>query len=464
MSFKKVLSFSLVLSSFVSVFCFGAIRSINVFTGVPQIADVGAKYGGFGDIAANLIAAVEMKQRHPEIEIRLLVTSSSQRLYRNVPTSNEIMKIMVPSLNPEKKDTPQPYKGIKVIFLSLDFGPILKLADKEKDLKSEMELLLEDLHEIVPPSDLNINFSHFPESGDLLRVNTSLAIGVEEVSEDKDPILGIDKPTEVLSGFIELTSGPRTLGYPLTKSIGSSRHNKSLIRKWANQKKISLPKSYKPLFIYTSEWEAAQIYIDALEMLDLNGQYVLFSKDYPKLDLSSLPSNVQFVPVSGLPFEVMHAMIYESELSPLVTGDSSLSQAISSANETKSFVYEAPHWKVFSSWRLRAQLAKDLGLKTRALEGMFLNTDVIRGLSRNKIREKGRNLARLLSDKNLQIRLGKAIRKRIPKWDQFSNVLAIADLLSESEEGKKSKELVRPIVSELSKSICSKYALAKSGN
>ncbi len=117
------------------------INVINVFSGAPQAIDGPSKYAGFGDIAANLVAATEIKARYPNKTVRFIVTSAFTRIDPLIPTTDEIVKIMAPLLDPSRKGVVQMHGGVEVVFIPVDFKLVLYSAD---NLKEAEQLFWED--------------------------------------------------------------------------------------------------------------------------------------------------------------------------------------------------------------------------------------------------------------------------------------------------------------------------------
>ncbi len=413
------------------------IQTINVFSGAPQPSDspVGAS-GGFGDVAANLVSSIEIKKRYPQLKVRLLVTSAERRYYPMVPTTIEILKIMVPSLRPEQKGVVQMYQGVEVVFIDYDFGPALD-ENNESNLSENLKDIQMKVPRLVPRADLNVSFSVFPESSLLLRMNAPLAIGVEEQYGDKQRINEVMMANPQQGAYAELASGPDSMGFMLSQDQIPQHEALDMIQTWAQQSGFDLPAGpLRPVIAYTADWHAAQVYVDAIAALPIHKPIVLMVKDLPELDFSALPKEVHIVRIKGMPSDVMKAAIQESVLSPLVTGDISFGQALSSVKAHKTFVYEAPEWKVESSDGAQKNLAKDLGLNPKKLDPMFLKTEILEKLNRSELKSEGARLAKLLGDQSLQKDLFTAVTNRFGQWDLLGNTLRVASDTVELLDGK----------------------------
>lgn len=405
------------------------IHTVNVFSGVPQPSDEGAvRTGGFGDVAANVIGALELKQRFPELQVRLLVTSANTRHDPIVPTTCEILKIMVPSLNPNQKNQVQDFRGVEVIFLDVDFTEALKDLSPLR-MRRTVRQLMRSLSRQVPPSDLNLNFSHFPGASGLLRLNTQLAIGIEEVAGSGKLINETLAPGEDSgkSPFVELSSGPNALGFMLQQTPPDASANQRLIKEWFATQDYTVPENFRVQMAYSAEWQSTQVYINALSNLRVPEEVYLFIKAFPELNTSALPPNIHLIPIRGMPFEVMDAIIYESLISPLVTGDISWGRSLRASTLNKNFVYESPWWKLESSARMRGMLARSMGVRQRELDGLFLRTEVLQKMDQAQLWEKGLQLAHILSNSRLQAKLHGAIIERLADWDVIQNVMVVAD-------------------------------------
>ncbi len=436
------------------------IHTINVFSGAPQPSDLPGATGGFGDVAANLVAATEIKMRHPELKVRLLVTSAAHRYDRFVPTTIEILKIMVPELSPEKKQVSQFYKNIEVVFIDFDFAPAL--SEQTDDHMSEIiNQIGRTLPSLIPRADLNLSFSVFPESSMLLRINAPIALGVEEQYGSKKIVNEVFAADSQLGAYAELASGPNALGFMLSEEQIPHAQAIEKIETWMksngftpNQGKL------RPLIAYTADWRAAQVYIDAIAALPQVSPLVLMVKDLPELDFSGLSKDIQVVRIKAMPSEVMKAAIQESVLSPLVTGDISFGQALSSVRSHKTFVYEAPEWKVESADGAQKNLARDLGLNHQQLSPMFLKTEVLEKLNREELKIEGRRLARLIGDQSFQEGLYAAIRNRSQKWDLLGNTLGIASetlKLAENEQNPKMSFLQTDRIQQTAKYLVQRF-------
>lgn len=463
MYFIKKLIFLLVFLNVVLAFANYPLKTVNVFTGVPQPSDQGPNQsGGFGDVAANVIAATEIKKRHPELTVRLLVTSAEKRYDPKVPTTIEILKIMLPELNPKLKGVPQIYEGVEVIYLKSDFYDLLEETSDRVFVKT-MKRKLDELKSIIPSADLNLNFSHFPESNAIIRINAPLAMGIEEYYSSKSPINFVvsEGKNKVSGEFVEIATGATANGYTFPKMRADRNSNLNTIRTWAKANKIDLPAAeFNHTVAYSAEWQPLQVYINALEFMKPEGELILFIKYFEELDFSALPKNIKVVPLKGVPHKVMAAFIQEAAISPLITGDISFGLALSSTHAAKTFVYEAPWWKVDNAENLKNVLASELKVDLKRIENMFLFTEILREKNRDELREISKNVVVAIQDASLQENVHKFLAGNLEKWDSIGNTLKIAqrylDQVTENDRGGKAAEkdkYVDAVVAELVKKM-----------
>lgn len=444
-----------------------SIKVINVFTGAPQPTDGPTKYAGFGDIAANLVSATEIKARYPDRTVRLIVTTSFDRIDPLIPTTDEIVKIMAPSLDPTRRGVIQIYNGVEVYFTPVNFHGALMIGEKSPKywefLKKQLDRLdsnkvkkmdekVRTLHaqasyywelfklsvklpNTIPSADLNVNFSTYPQSSPVLRVNGKLAIGVEEHYGDYTMVQDIiPKGSQGRGAFLGMASGPYSTGFMLTFNRPNREDSLELIRQWAEKNNQLLPSGeFLPQIAYSAGWQSIQVYLDALAQMELpKKELIVFVKYFPELNFSNLPKSVKVIPVKGLPHEVMSALIQESFYAPLVTGDISYGQALSTVHDGKSLVYESPEWKVDSAIGTKKTLAKDLNINPHVLDPMFLLTDDLEKLDAHGLATKATQVAHFLSNQDLQSKISKAIINRYKTWDIISNTFKVASYLTDS--------------------------------
>jgi hypothetical protein len=350
---------------------------------------------------------------------------------------------MEPDLDPTKTDVIQDLEGVEVIFLGYDFGNALD-ESKSNNLKEAFNDMQARLPSLIPKADLNLNFSYFPDSASVLRINAPLSIGIEELYGDKRPVAHV---LQALNGtaqgnFLELASGPNVIGFILVHGLIPKSEAMSSILNWGQTAGLPVPsESFSPLIAYTAGWQAVQVYMDALAALKPKGAFVLFSKDFPQLDKSVLPENIKFIAFKGMPHKVMKAIIQESPLSPLITGDISLGQALSTLTEEKTVAYEAPEWKLDNSEGIQKKLAQDLKVEPGEISPLFLNVEKLMKLNREELRVQGVNLARVMGNSDLQKRIFESLQERFKKWDLIGNTLDIADGILNNNEASLNKNL-----------------------
>ncbi|MCK6598258.1 MAG: hypothetical protein L6Q37_07825 [Bdellovibrionaceae bacterium] len=128
------------------------IRIVNVISGTPLVSEQDPT-GGFGDIASNLFAARELKKRNPKLEINFIITTqnlSDDDIKYGVRRTDDIMKILVPSLDIHMYDKPQQIEGINFILLPQD-AEAMSYKEYLNQHKSFGRTII--------PSDLSIQFS-----------------------------------------------------------------------------------------------------------------------------------------------------------------------------------------------------------------------------------------------------------------------------------------------------------------
>lgn len=426
------------------------LKVVNVFTGIPQVDDDNPNQtGGFGDVAVNVVMAAELKARHPKLKVRLLVTSFEDRFQPQVLTSNEIIKIMIPNLDPKKKRIPQLYKGVEVVFLDFDFAQLLKKSEKknQKEIPKIPIDWLETLPTLIPPADLNLNFSHYVGGGVILRLGAPVAIAFEEQFGGKKWLkeYGVPNPQQGL--LLTLSSGPETGGFVISRKPRDFSEDQTLLKKWLASREVKLKGPLGMAMAYTSEWQSTQIYIDAISEMELSDvPLVLFIKDFSELDLSGLPVNVKVIKGGGVPHDVMSAVISHSSIPPLVTGDVSLGLALSSVRPNRTFAYESPPWKNGNAATIKKILANKSKLNVRDLSAMFLHTQKLATLSRDQLRKKGRKLANIFEDAALQNRIYESLNSLKNRWDLLGNALKIYGELRDTQNADEIKNTLTACV------------------
>ncbi|MBL7544726.1 MAG: hypothetical protein JNL11_12995 [Bdellovibrionaceae bacterium] len=427
-----------------------SIQTINIFTGAPQPIDGPSKYAGFGDIAANLVAATEIKARYPDRKVRLIVTTAYERIDPLIPTTDEIVKIMAPDLDPTKKGEVQMHGNVEVLFVPVDFHAALKINSKFSFYTELLKLSIR-IPKHLPNADLSLNFSAYPSSAPVLRVNSKLSMSVEEHYGDFEMIQDFaGKGWQKRGAHMEVASGPYSSGFMLTHARPSREASIEIIRSWGKKEKnVVLPRGdFLPLIAYSAGWQSIQVYVDALAHVQLpNKDMVLFVKDFPEVKYENVPKSIKVIPVKGLPHEVMSAIIQESHFAPLVTGDISYGQGLSTVRNGKALIYESPEWKVDSAQGTKITIAKDMGVAESKLDSMFLLSEELEKMDMERLKQKSKQVAVFIGDSEFQTKISNAIKARYSRWDIIANTLKVAghiidkvgvrNLKSYSKESKK---------------------------
>jgi hypothetical protein len=320
------------------------LNSINIISGIPLTSTEDTN-GGFGDVAANVLSALSLKEKYPDLKVTLLVTSNYIETRKGVRSSSDIVKIMIPELDSNKLDQIQQYKGLSVIFLSLD----------NKELRTNS--LPPAIKQIVPYADLSLQFSANKSPNSVLGLETGkVGFSFFEFHPSTDfPLVSTATSTPWMDNkdripWLRFQSGPETTGiYKMATSTLSQSHHE--IEQWANAG-ADLPmilSSKKIAMAYSNRVEPSVSYAKGvIHLAELNPDqdYVLFAKDDEKLRELIPPPNLVVKLAAVFPHEILKNLILASDLPPLVTGDSSLSIALSSLqNKHRLFMYDAPQWK-----------------------------------------------------------------------------------------------------------------------
>ncbi len=414
-------------------------ESVNFITGIPLVG-LGDTTGGFGDVAANILNALEFKKRHPGSTVNVVVTSYGERPYPQVMTTNEILKIMAPGLKPALGAKAQDYQGLHFIFLKEDAKKIFEGP------QNDLPTLRASLRAQIPAVDLSIQFSaNNSPMEEALKANAKFSFSLHELGGS--PQLVQD---QINHEYVKLNAGASSMGMYLEKATDESapEAERQEIAVWmkTNFQQELKPES-KVLFAYSKDQGATQLYIDAVKLVakkNPNLSYILAAKDFPNLDLSALPPNLQVVKSRAFPNQVIRALIKESALSPLVTGDSSLSLAITHATDAKSFIYEAPPWKQQSAAALVRELVGQ-GVDKASIRSLVLTEipyyPITEGMHRlwhtlksnttpytplpSRYSQGVEALAKTLVDGRLQKSIHQALEKVMPVLDIQDNLLRV---------------------------------------
>lgn len=391
--------------------------TINIISGAP-LTGFHDPVGGYGDVAANLVMALELKSRNPEATINFLVTSEINRRIPTVPTTNEIMQNMVPELNSSIKDQIQVWRGINFIFLNIDYTTLAKL-----EILTTSDLTY--LRRVIPKSDMSIQFSANNSAAvAALRVNSNISFSFNELAGGDILFRGAMEKSSDFSSLYQGKTGAGSMGYYLIEDRSSSEEYFKTIQAWSQSHGIS-PDNKKILFAYSKNAQALQLYIEALaRVVDPNQHYVLYMQDRSDVFIDKLPANVQVVKAKSLPHEVMKALIHEAVIAPLVTGDVSLSLALSFVRAGRVFVYETLVGKKDHIVEL-FQKAKMFVSSTHRLLYQQATTALMidgRTLSYDERNTKIEKLVETLKNKEIQSRISESLTQLRREMDVLSNI------------------------------------------
>lgn len=343
-------------------------QSINIVSGVPltlpesALESMGIKpqenTGGWGDVMSNVAMALELKKQFPEINIRLIVTlnDTDSRPYVN-KVRNFIPNILRDGndqtyLNPDQKEV-QYYKGVEIYFASVSES--LGLADPSA-LSAEQKSKLNASVAHIPHADMGLQYSANNSSFNQLVVKEQkLHIYFEEYSQNS----GSHAYTFLRDGRrqIKLNAGPLGFGvYGFGSSDDShgSKQNRKYIANWLKHLSTTHPSlakfdlswgSFDIAFAYAGDNEMVEDYVKAVSQLAKKNKHQPIVIAYKGSGEIKIVGQQIFIPLGAHPKELAHALISESSYSPLVTGDGSLSSALETTTEKKSFIYENVAWK-----------------------------------------------------------------------------------------------------------------------
>ncbi len=323
------------------------LRSINIISGVPLASDQDTT-GGFGDVAANVIAALNFKEKYPDLKVTLLVTTKFKEHRNGVRPSSEIVKLMIPELDPQRMDQIQSYKDVNVIFLSVD----------EETLRSGP--VPKELLRVIPQADLSLQFAaNNVPSMELARETGKVAFSFYEFESSREYYPVVEFTQDSLEEksdkkpWLVFQSGTEAAGiYRVSLPKHSRVQTLSEIEHWANSgADTPLSLTGKKLAVaYSNAAKSSLNYANGLIRLaqkNPHESYVLFVKNNNYFQDLNLPENLEVKLVSAFPHEVLQQLILEADLPPLVTGDSSFSIALSSLERKRRlFMYDAPKWKL----------------------------------------------------------------------------------------------------------------------
>lgn len=403
-------------------------RVVNFVSGVPLVSYQDAT-GGFGDIAANALGAIEFKRRNPSVTVNLIVTSFKNNQTSQMMTTEQILKIMFPDLQPEHPDRPQSVQGVNVIYLREDANSLI-FGNPDPELNRS-------LSQQIPHADLSIQLSANESAArHVLRSNSRVSFSFDEMGGGESLLRHNSKssvrPSGTSTDLIPLRAGARAMGIYLEERMDEDDQaiaDHEVISRWLRGRRDNpLAPGSDLIFAYTKEAASTAFYVEAIAQIATQNpstQYTLITKDFERLTEVTLPSNVRHIVSKSFPHAVMKSLISQSTYSPIVTGDSSVSLAIGSVHAGKTFIYEAPRWKRESSDAFKTMLAESAGINEAILEPMFMN------FVPHPTHQRAENLAALvktLTDRELQSKLSQALQTLRPRMDFQANVLKMFQL------------------------------------
>lgn len=378
--------------------------SINIVSGIPltlpehALESMGLKphenTGGWGDVMSNVGMALELKKQFPEINVRLLVTLNDYEQRQYVHKVREFIPQVLKSdrgeiyLNPDSKDK-QIYRGVEIYFVPVDGSSAF--AQPESLKPSEKAKLLATVAHI-PEADLALQFSANDSSFSPLIVKAQkLYLYFEEYS---------NKSQSLAYAFfqnnrkqLKLSAGPLGFGVYGFGSAGDahgSADNKKYLKSWLatiekeNPALQTLHLNSAPFdlaFAYAGDAEMIEDYIKAVQRISKETTDRPTVIVYKGRGPIKIKGRQVLIPLGAHPKELGHALISESTYSPLVTGDGSLSSALETTANTKSFLYENVEWKRLAMEALVVKVfAKDRSLQDAALNSLIPQTMALKDL------------------------------------------------------------------------------------
>ncbi len=378
------------------------VKSINIISGLPLTSLLDTQ-GGFGDVAANFVSALNLKKRHPQIEVTLLVTTSQNESRPGVLKSSEIIKIMEPDLDPTQMDTIQKVRGLQVIFLSEDAETMIRTV-------SDTQL------EKIPKADITLQFAA-NKTGihELARKTSRVAFDFEEFGSASTMRFSNSKSHPL--PVVTMQAGPNKAGYFYVSP--PSGIESSLAGSATAGKTVA--------FCYSKDSKSVEAYASAVLKLarkNSYGRYLLVLPSSLTIDPSYKPANLEISQYSRMTHNEVQSLIFRSDLPPLITGDVSLSIAMSSVGKGRLFLYDYPAWKTdfmdeFISDLKTKMLALNSEVELKLLENMLKLSGT--GIHQNSADE----ILKFFESKTLQNNASRIIHQEQRKNDIYKNVFLI---------------------------------------
>lgn len=389
---------------------------INVISGVPLVG-AGDNSGGYGDVVANLYAALEIKKRFPKVEVNFLVTTDQYPTDQITP-SDQIIQNLLPQLDRHRVDTPQKLHGINFIFIGPKVGDYFTAEQAQKN---------PHFKKAIPPSDLSIEFSaNRSPILEVLKSKSSLYFHFAEFSHA--PIRY--QHGRLLSGFL-------SNGIYLTKGFEEADQNHQRdINRWLSDQgheKVDFAKDEFSI-IYNKSAITAEVYLRAVSILAEKTPERVYTlmfrmnedfKSSRRLQeaFERRPKNLKIVGYKNLPFQVMEKAIAESTFSPFVTGDISLSQAFSSLRAKKALVHEVSSWKRNSIYNGLFPFIESSGADLKKFKTLILDIEEAETSSSQEkwVENKALAMASTLNDSHFLNDFAKKIKPALKKLDIINN-------------------------------------------
>jgi hypothetical protein len=410
----------------------GLPKSINIASGIPLTFDENnlqtnglkphQETGGWGDVMANVAMAMDIKSQFPDMTVRLIVTLNDDD---HRPYVNKVRKLIPnvmkdnngkPYLNPDSKSL-QHYNGIEIYFVN---PPAVATIAYESQLKADKIKLIESTAAHIPYADLGVQFSANNSAFSNLIVKAKkLHVYFHEYEAVAESFVHGFFNAKV--PVLKLNSGPLSFGVygfgNKSEKVGSES-NRAIVNEFLNPLGFDLSQ-IDLAFAYARDDELIEDYRKALEIIanekEKSRDLVVIYKGSGEIIRTG---RLVQIPIADHPFELNKALIAESTISPLITGDVSFSLALRSTTPTKSFLYEGYAWKQGTFFTLfKTLFSKQVDLMNFAFELFLPRTNVLEneGVSRE-------DRVKSILDSLKNRKLHREIHKKMSLLDQRLNL------------------------------------------
>lgn len=417
------------------------IRSINIASGYPLTSSFDVT-GGFGDVAANFIAALELKKRRPNVEINLIVTTPTDEKRSGVISSDRIITTLAPSLNPERLYERQVFAGISVYFT--------KARTDEYLFRGSSEFAK------LPQADLGLQFSANSSGARGLLIDSSRHV-IDFYEYEHPTTLAVSRGANNRKDFdstgLRIRSHSAGLfldGMYLTQfddSESARLHRLRIIENWIRSERppyATLSLSDADLAVaYSGQQDELRGYLQAiveeaksrLKPVGAGGgdseskgkPIIVIVRDMDSVrQLRDIPPNLTIIPVTQFRYENFEAAAIESTIPPLLTGDNSFSVGLSATRNGRFFVYEVRSWKGNFAAHFTDELLKRIPAEKLTDQQRELFRKVMKYQSLSQL--PAAELRRFMFDVEMQKTLSAAVQSQLPRSDLFENVFRIVDL------------------------------------